>query len=941
MRTHFLVAAVAVAALVVAGTILFLWPVTPSGRGVDSTATTRGAAGAVAGDPRAEEAAAAREGAAETRVPLPPEQPAAGKEHGRTGLFLAGTVVDMKTGAPVHTFGIELSMRHESTGRGTLLFYREIRDDAGRFFLPLEKGGPYYICVHSSSHETVHCVEAEVPEDKGRDGIRVEIDPQRSVSGRVVDAATGAPMAGAIVFDYHNARLYDIATGSPNRARHIVTGADGTFTLSGLEDGWVLLAAVHPDHAAAHLKTAPGGAEAVIALGQGHRIFGRVLDDNGRPCPGIVVDPTDVTPGEETRYGLERPVLSGEDGRYRTAPLNAGPIEVKAYPPREDGAAVAAGRKAAFTAEEKAIELLDRDVEVDFGPSPLYTTWRGAVVDRTGMPPTRARIYCKLLEAQGETPPHWTNPSAYRHTSSLDDGTFELHKLLPGRYQVDVAFGPSYTRVKNCGRFTFESPGIVEKDIVITGGALRGTVIDEKTGSRPSRPIHLNAERADDSRKRLNTTVDDAGGFVFRGVSPGIYTLTADLRRENRQGKVENIVVVEGRLVDGICIKIPPGEAQRGQVVVQLLGCGDLSGTPTHLRFGDATHRNRLNTNMRLQPEGGVSTWKGTHLFEEGSYTVEVSISDYGRAEKRFDVVKDRTTTVQFFRSDFETVNDRFVAEGTVQWTSGEPVRGARVLLDSLDLLGPDQEKSLEAETDEEGRIRVEGLIPGSWTVHAVLAGGGRKECALLRIPGNATSVVPLHIILHGGSVSGTLVDGRTLASIDPETTRWRALLLSTEKKYRDTYWRRPLEKADDWIVRIDGAIGGPRLSAAGVAAGTYVLRIEAEEYFEYASEPISIAEGQSLDLGSIPLEPGGVLIAGAVDPQGISLRRIFVDFPDLDYSPKGRNLPDGRRKCWRIPFGENRIYVEANGFEGQAATITFRPGVTEELRVVLKPDPE
>jgi len=940
MRTSFLAAIVLVAALVVVGTIVFLWPGTPGGSGVDSAAATPEAAGAAADGPRGEEAAAAREDGVETRISIPPAQPADGGEHGRTGLFLAGSVVDKKSGAPVRAFGIELSARNESTGRSTLLFYREFRDDAGRFFLPLERGGPYYICVHSSSHEAVHGVEAEVPEGESRDDLRVELDPGKTISGRVVDADTGAPVAGATVFDYHNARLYQIVTGSPNRARHTVTGKDGTFTLSGLEGGWVLLAAVHPDHAAAHLKTAPGGAEALIALGQGHRIFGRVLDDGGRPCPGIVVDPTDVTPGEETRYGIERPVLSGEDGRFRTAPLNASPTEVKAYPPRdEDGAAVAAGKKAAFTAEEKSVELADRDVELDFGPSPLFTTWRGAIVDRTGMPPARARIYCMLIDTLGEAPPFWTSPSAYRHTSSQEDGTFEQHKLLPGLYQVEVAFGPSYTPRENRGLFTFESPGIVEKNIVITGGSLRGTVIDEATGSRPSGPLHLEAERADDSRKRRNTTVDDAGGFVFRGVSPGSYTLRADLRRENRRGAVENVEVVEGRLVDGICIRIPPGEAQRGRVIVQLFGCEDLSGAPTHLRFSDATHRNRLNTNLRLQPEGGVCTWKDNHLFEEGSYTVEVSISDCGRAEKRFDVVKGRTTTVQFFRSDFETVDDRFVAEGTVKKAGGGPLAGARVDLDSLDLLGPDQEKSLEAETDAEGRFRIEGLIPGTWTVRVSLANGGRKECALLRIPGDAAPIVPLHIVLHGGSVSAALVDGRTGAPIDPETARWRALLLSTEKEYRETYWRRPLEKTDDWIVRIDGAAGESHLSAAGVAAGTYILRIEAEGYFDYTSEPVPIAEGQSLDLGTISLEPGGILIAEAVDPQGIPLRRFFVDFPDLDHSPKGRTLPDGRRKCWKIPFGENRIYVEANGFEGRAATITFRPGVAEELRVVLKPE--
>ena len=426
------------------------------------------------------------------------------------------------------------------------------------------------------------------------------------------------------------------------------------------------------------------------------------------------------------------------------------------------------------------------------------------------------------------------------------------------------------------------APGVVEHDLEITGGSLRGTVIDENTGA-------------------------SIRGKPF------------------------------GRLLDGICIRVPSGIADRGFVQVRLSGLDGLEQNRVYLSLGREADPYEYSRGLSISP-GGDCLWKSNSPFEAGTWTADVDVCGLGRAEKSFLIVAGKTTEVDFFPSDFTTLRADFTVEGTVCWTGGDPLRGAQVILRGLRLLGPDRKRLLKATTDGEGRFSLQKAVAGRWEVEAALPGGERKICPSLEISGDGPSRVPLEIVLPRGAVSGTLVNGRTGKPLDAGSSPWRALLLSAEKKYDADYWTASLAGKEGWLVRIDGAGSGARLGLAGVAAGTYVLRIQAEDYFDYVSGPIVVGEGEKVELGAIPLEPSGIVIVDAVDPRGAAVKYLWVDFPDVEPSPRERVLCEGRMKFWQVPFGEHKIDVGAGSFKDLVTTVTVRPGVVERKRVVLTP---
>jgi hypothetical protein len=851
------------------------------------------------------------------------------------GVPLGGTVVDRITGEPVKAFGIEV-YRKNKRGESKKLFYREIRDDEGEFQIRVVEEGHLYVCVYSSCHRPEYGVEVEVGGKDGGCENRIELEPAAQISGRVVDDETGEPVAGAIVFAWGETWTYYIVTGQSSRALHSLTDEQGRFTLGGLENELHPVVALHPGYASAFRPAVAGSDDAVVRLGRGHRIFGTVRADDGRPCSGIVIETTDIVGSDEEGYGLRRCVLTDDDGRYRTAPLHPGSIEMTASHPREREVA-----KRRFTAEKRKVEIVDQDVEVSFGPSPSYVCWRGTVVDRLGLPLDTVCLSCRTVEITGDKPPGWASATGGRFDMVDEEGRFVRNKLLPGRYRIMCRFGYA-SRAVDCGELVLESPGVVERNVEIPGGAIRGTVIDGETGLPPAvRAFRLQLDSGGDGQNSHSMRPDEKGLFLFRGLPPGIYTLKANLYRENRNVTIPRLTVTDGELLDGIALLIPARSEGSGKVNVLFHGLGASQELFALLRFSDGNHPNTMVTGIGIDSGPGRSSWTDDHRFKAGAWTLQVEIDGLGRAKKGFHIFPGKTTDVEFFGSDFTDLPVPVALTGFVRWSDGEPVEGARVLFESDGILGPEQDLLLDATTDDEGAFRRKGLLPGKWKVQVVLADGGRRSYPVLEISRGGDEPAPYDLVLQRGAVTGTLVDEPTGQPFEGSGTRWRALLRGADKKYSDALWRTSLTGRESWLARVDGVNSGSLLAIAGLHPGSCVLHVQAEDFFDFVSGTITIAADQKLDLGRIPLKPGGVLIHDTRDGAGNRIEHSIAEFPDLHHFPGGRTLPDGREKRWRIPFGTHRVFIKANGYKGQLMSVTFVPGVVEEIPVVLEKLPE
>ncbi len=154
---------------------------------------------------------------------------------------------------------------------------RTVMDTEGAFTLAVHKPGPVKLSFSSrglaSTTRTVHVAEGEAA-DVGT----VVMKKGREVRGRVTDAATGAPIVGALV----EVRDAPSSAKGWKRPLHVSergatkSGNDGTFTLPHVDDGSRVLLVEHPGYLQARLPLESHQYEVAVALDPGAIVRGTV-----------------------------------------------------------------------------------------------------------------------------------------------------------------------------------------------------------------------------------------------------------------------------------------------------------------------------------------------------------------------------------------------------------------------------------------------------------------------------------------------------------------------------------------------------------------------------------------------------------------------------------------------------------------------------------------
>jgi len=819
---------------------------------------------------------------------------------------ISGRVLEKGTGKPIDRFHFRLRRKEVDRKPSTLLFDETIHDEKGHFSISLARGGTYTLSVRSSSHALASFGDLNIPDDVGLRDFQIELDPGLSVSGRVVAAATGKPVENSLVGSNRVTWPVRIKMGHEEYCIHTYTDAEGRFTLQGLTGKEQKIAALHPDFAEGFVDVTPGGdgSEIVIELEPGHFVFGRALNDDGIPLAGLVIS----LYGGKQRIPIARTAFTAKDGTYRVGPAEPGQHMVAAEPPPE-----ATESSFCFTKERKKALLIDRDVEVNFGPAADQVTWSGKVIDPTGLPVRGIELSASMDVAFAKE--HYSTDGA--NAQCGEDGSFIMRKLFPGRYRLYLDFpGQSGFEWKE---IVFENPGPVTHDLELECGAIKGLVVDAETGqAAAAKSCTAQLEMTRLPTKSYSTFDIKSGEFCLRGLKPGTYTVSAS-GRDIPYSETESVAISSGVIVEGIKVEVPPF----GQVEMTFAGFSDEENISYYFRAEGGVYSH-----------GSKSSKASRQRFiclEPGEWEAHFHLYDVGFIVRTIRIGRDDTIEMVINREDFEPSSHVVAVAGTIVYGDGNPVNDASVDFSAGGIPGLTEEQSrLSGKTDGDGSFITEGFRPGRWTVRIEIPEKGHHHLPKIVIPENSSSPFVYTATISRGEVVGRIYPDPTVNDImaGPRVS------LSVNLNNVDSGNRVGPARLSSLEEN-----GGQRFAVRFVPPGLYTLVAGGTGHARYRSPPFSVGEGETIEMPTLYLEPADAVVVKVTGTAGEKLKGVRIKFLDLESSFQGTYLSKSLRfyKNDQLLPGPNKVRISASGYGEKELTLKRSVKGLELVEVYLQ----
>ncbi|HYU34961.1 MAG TPA: carboxypeptidase-like regulatory domain-containing protein [Thermoanaerobaculia bacterium] len=535
--------------------------------------------------------------------------------------------------------------------------------------------------------------------------------PSTLRTGRVLDAVTRRPVAGALVWQHFG------ETFSWTRS-----GADGSFRIAA--EAVRPLAAVAPGYARAVRPEVPPDAPVSLALKPAVVLTGRVVDGEDRPVAGAVVRvvPTDPFP----YYRGLRDLVSGstrEDGTFRLRGVPArSMLQVGA-----EAAGFAPAEQVASTGEPGQSPP---PVQLVLGPGSSLT---GRLVTEDGRPASGAEVILRDdaaldagLAAGPEERRATTDSTGRFRFEHLAGGTRDLRAALPGaepsslpeveipQRSADLDLGDVRLRASSiykewgsgqvdAGPPTAASWMAIPPEADAPGLAVSGRITDPRGAPVTGASLLL---LASDAGRILRGASTADGSFVFPSVPDGSYRLVA--RADGFADTQPAEVRVAGAPVSGLTLQLTPG----GMVSGRILGLAE-----HELPFVQVTAwREGMETLLPLRALAGTDGRYRITGLPLGEWRITARRSSAYLAEQ----------TVRLTTPGQEAVLDLEFPEGVavsgLVLLHGKPLAGAMVALGNA---GTDSRQARQATTRSDGTFAISAMEPGTYRL-LVLAGDVR-----------------------------------------------------------------------------------------------------------------------------------------------------------------------------------------------------------------------
>lgn len=761
--------------------------------------------------------------------------------------------------------------------------------DDGRFAVPLAGRGRVRIALTAEDGRQLETY-AEPPKPSEKQPRVLNLPVLETLAGRVVSAADGRPVAGALVWNQ-----------DPATARR--SGADGAYRLEVISgrDAWLLAAAPGFLPANGRLGVSPGVRRGpTLALEPALAAAGVVVDERGRPVPGVQVKASVQLTGRMRSSDMMvsgRTARTSASGRFRISGLAAGPpYDLRLVKP---GYAVGRAEIPPLDPDRPAadLRLVLRRGRIGFG----------RVVDQADNPVAGARVELRPRVADRRMiVMRLREIDPVRYEATVDaNGRFEVRDLPAGIWEL-TARGSGFSPLTVPGLTVPEGAGSTDLGtvVLVPGVAIEGQAVDPQGNPVPGAEIRV-AEAGGDPMSRLLqheeplpvATSGPDGFFRVEDRRPG-ETVDLDASRPGYAPAVAAGVqvppdqpvrlvmqpssTVEGRTVD------PDGKAIAGvRIFIHPSDPMSLGGGFRMFSASRSRH--------------AVSDETGFFRIEDvipGGFEVQAMATGYQRSELENLEVRPG----QELKGLEVVLAPGAVIEGRVFSPSGQPLAGAEVGVaePAVDFFFG------SATSDGDGRFRLEGIAPGTRAVQAEHR-SYRRAIKELEVRLGENSV---DLRLEGGvEVSGRVVDegGAPVASA-------RVSLRAGPRS-----WNQP-----DAATGVDGSF-----TLAGVADGTYRV-VADKEGFASSREGVEVTvAGNDVSGIEVKLSTGGAIVGqlSGLDFTELSQVQIWL----MSGRRAGQVSPDGSYRIDHVAPGEHRVTASLAGGSRQAeGRVTLEPGAPE-----------
>jgi len=731
------------------------------------------------------------------------------------------------------------------------------------------------------------------PAKQGETGPRtLRLPVLETLTGRVVSAADGRPVAGALVWGH-----------DPGAVRK--SGADGVYRIDVVagREAWTQAAAPGFLGADAQTGVQPGLRRGpTLALEPALAVAGMVVDEQGRPVPGVQIKASPQPAARMRSAAMFRSgglFRSSAAGRFRVSGLLAGlGHELRLT---RTGFAPATAEVAPLEPGRPVSELR---VVLRKG-----RTGFGRIVNQSEQPVAGAQVVIRPApsgDMRMRMMRFQAGEAATYEAAADASGRFEVRDLPPGTYEL-TARGAGYAPITVPGLAL--PPGAGSTDlgtvVLVPGVPVEGYVVDPGGNPVPGAEVYATETAADpmsrilQSQEEPRTVLTGQDGF-FRiedrragesvtlgasrtGYAPAAATGVQVPPEQPVRLVLQPSAAVEGRAVD------PDGKPVAGvRIVVH---------PADPMAMGGGT---RLFTTARIRQT--VSDETGFFRAEDViPGTIELQAMATGFQDTEIKNLEVRAG--QELKGVEVVLAPGAVIEGRVLSPSGQPVIGAEV-----SVAESNQSFSLRrATSDGDGHYRMEGVAPGTRTIQAEHK-GYRRSVRELEVRAGENS---LDLRLEGGvEVSGRVLEegGTPLASARVQLREgWSS-------------WNQPSATS--------GADGSFTLT--GVADGTYRLLAEKEGYARSREGQELTVAGSSVGGIEIKLTSGGAIVGQLSGLDFTELSQVRVWLVNAGRQ-SGQVAPDGTYRIDHVEPGDYRVLASLPGGSRQAeGQVTLEPGAPE-----------